>query len=362
MAKRIFMLGPDPKKAFGGMAAVVESYMNSDFFHKHQICYIATNNEIAIRSDKKITCNKLKVAMVAWVVIIKALLKGKVSALHVHCATDNSFWRKSVFIITGYFFRIPILVHIHGSDPAFYGKDCGAFKRTLIVRVLNLADRLIVLSAYWEELFKDWGVKATIKILPNPVELIPVLENKSKQIQLLFMGVLLRRKGVFQLLEAFKQLIKKYPNLHLVYAGSGELFEDLKDKINLLGLGNQITLAGWVQGADKMLLLQQSTIFILPSYNECFPVSLLEAMSAGIPSVVTNVGGVVDIIQDGDNGLLVNPGDIEEIVLKVSALLDDKLLRERIGKNGRDYVISHFECNLVMSLLESIYRELKLIN
>jgi glycosyltransferase involved in cell wall biosynthesis len=181
------------------------------------------------------------------------------------------------------------------------------------------------------------------------------------QRQLIFMGTLRPRKGVFELLAAFEVLVKKYPDLHLVYAGIGESLAELQNRIKIAGLQNKIFFPGWVRGAEKISLLQQSTVFILPSYNENFPVSLLEAMSAGIPSVVTKVGGVNDVIQDGNNGLLITPGDVEGIVSKVSQLLDNKELREQVSKNGRDYVKDYCEANFVMSLLEKIYRELNLI-
>jgi len=253
-----------------------------------------------------------------------------------------------------------VFIHVHGADfQKFYHQESGFIKQGLIRYILNKATRLIVLSAHWQSWFAKIVNADKIRVLANPVDdYLPPSQYSQRPLQIiLFMGSLEARKGVVELLDAFIQLHTQYPELRLVYGGSGVLQTVLQEKISSANLEDFVQLAGWVSGEAKSTLLQQADLFILPSFSENFPVALLEAMSAALPVITTAVGGIVDIVEHEQNGLLVKPGDTDAIIMQVQRLLDQPELAQSLGQRARQYVQKHCTTEKVMAELHAIYGE-----
>jgi glycosyltransferase involved in cell wall biosynthesis len=125
-----------------------------------------------------------------------------------------------------------------------------------------------------------------------------------------------------------------------------------------LGLSDDVEVLGWVSGAAKQRVLAEGTIYVLPSYAEGLPISVLEAMEAGMPVVATAVGGIPDAIEDGAEGFLVSPGDINSLVNRISQLLQDSDLRSRMGLAAKMKVATFFSPASVLPQIEALYRAL----
>jgi len=178
---------------------------------------------------------------------------------------------------------------------------------------------------------------------------------------LCFIGRLIKEKGVLDLLNAFKNLIKDYSNLYLIIIGDKYLHErdlDTKQKIDCFlqddKLKNRILSTG--HRDDIPELLKISDIFILPSYREGMPRSIIEAMAMGKPIVATNIRGCREEVIDGKTGFLVNVNAPDEIYKTVKKLLDNNDLIKRFGINGRKRAKRLFNEEKVLE------KELKLIN
>jgi glycosyltransferase involved in cell wall biosynthesis len=104
-------------------------------------------------------------------------------------------------------------------------------------------------------------------------------------------------------------------------------------------------------------MLDEADLFLLPSHAEGLPVSMLEAMAAGLPVIVTPVGGIPEAIQDGRNGLLAQPRNPEELAAAIRRLLTDEGLRSRLGQRARQTVREHFDIGVAVGRLRTIYRE-----
>jgi glycosyltransferase involved in cell wall biosynthesis len=139
--------------------------------------------------------------------------------------------------------------------------------------------------------------------------------------------------------------------------GDGEL-EQAGAAAKSLGLGERVELLGWVGPADKPHLLGTATVYALPSYHEGLPMSVLEAMAAGMPVVTTPVGGIPEAVTDGVEGFLIQPGDIDALRERLQRLLSDSELARRMGEAGRRKVESTFASSIVMPRLERMYVEL----
>jgi glycosyltransferase involved in cell wall biosynthesis len=124
------------------------------------------------------------------------------------------------------------------------------------------------------------------------------------------------------------------------------------------GIEDRLHYVGWVHGAEKERVLQDTTIYVLPSYHEGLPVGVLEAMAAGVPVVATRVGGIPDTVQHGCEGELVTPGDVDALTEALDRLLRDTSYRENLGRAGQRRVSAQFDAEVVLERLGTIYRSL----
>ena len=132
--------------------------------------------------------------------------------------------------------------------------------------------------------------------------------RNNKNVIFLYLGLLSQNKGVWDLLKAAFELKKDKINFHIIIGGNGDV-EKLITTLNELNLNDYITYVGWVNGYEKNKLISTSNVFILPSYNEGVPISILEAMSYNLPIITTKVGGIPDVLKDNE-AIFVDPGNI----------------------------------------------------
>lgn len=194
----------------------------------------------------------------------------------------------------------------------------------------------------WSFLFKDRGV-----IIPNGIDL-GCFRSKVKKIErfqdgklnLLFLGRLERRKGLFYLLLAFKKLIKMFPNLRLIVVGEGPEHLPARLWVKAEGLEEEIKLVGKVSDELKPAYYATADIFCSPAIEgESFGIVLLEAMASGLPLVVFSNPGYRELLQNYPNKkLLVEPQDIEGLIEALSILIRDEKLRKNLGQWGQHFV------------------------
>jgi len=149
---------------------------------------------------------------------------------------------------------------------------------------------------------------------------------------LIYAGRLVRKKGIFDLLEAVYRLRTKRQNFILLIVGDGSSFNDLQAYSRKLNLQNNVKFLGMKDDITKYLAI--SSMLILPSYSEGSPMVILEAMAAKIPIIATRVGGIPSIISDNVSGSLFSPGIIDELVSKIEQIMDDKSYAKRIADNA----------------------------
>jgi glycosyltransferase involved in cell wall biosynthesis len=197
-----------------------------------------------------------------------------------------------------------------------------------------------------------------VTVVPNSVPLPPAPDRAAEEPgRVLFLGQLERRKGVYELLEAFAALLPAFPAARLVLGGQGEVAQ-LRRRAAELGIEGRVVLLGWIDGPEKQAELARAAVFCLPSHAEGLPMAMLEAMAAGKPVVVTPVGGILDAVQHGANGLLVAPGQVAQLAGALGRLLGDAGLRRRLGQAARATIAARFDAAVVSGRISDIYREL----
>jgi glycosyltransferase involved in cell wall biosynthesis len=163
-----------------------------------------------------------------------------------------------------------------------------------------------------------------------------------------------KTKGLEYFIEAIKSLRTEPAIAHAAFViiGNGPEKEKLELQIKESGIKNKIFLAGKLPDARKYLAAFD--VFVLPSVKEGFPWALLEAMAAKLPVITTNVGAVPEIIEDGKNGFMVEPGKPELIAQKIKELIGDERLRQELGIQAHQTVVLKFDLNKMVEKVEKL--------
>jgi glycosyltransferase involved in cell wall biosynthesis len=161
--------------------------------------------------------------------------------------------------------------------------------------------------------------------------------QRRDTVAILYVGEMLREKGIFELLSAFEQLARRgQPKIRLTMIGEGQDRSQLMNEIRTRGLADCVQCPGLIQDPRALAATYQTCdLFCLPSYSEGFPRVLYEAMRFALPVLTTPVGEITTVIEDGANGLLCIPGSVESLAEKLAMLLASESLRQQLGAAGR---------------------------
>ena len=319
----VLMIGPDIH-AQGGISAVIQKYYAGGISDMVDLKYLCTT-----RDTNRIT--KLYCALVAYIKVL--FMAPWCDIAHVHVASRNSYKRKSIILKYLYFLKKKVIIHLHGGEfDKFFLYECNDQAQRNIRDIFNKANMIIVLSLEWKE--KIIGIIGTsvadrTVILHNAVDIPAYIPKDYSLRNMIFLGRLVDGKGIKDLLSSMATVKERFPTSQLTICGGGNTEAYIK-KADELNISDCVSFPGWISGAEKENLLRNATVFILPSYNEGLPVSMLEAMSYGLACVVTDVGGIPSVINNGENGLLIEPGNIEMLTNTICMLLDDQ---QRIKEN-----------------------------
>ncbi len=227
-------------------------------------------------------------------------------------------------------------------------------------RILSRADALVSLSSEMTAEFRAAGApEEKTHVIPQSADVArfrPVSPEEKKALRrrlglpenaliVIFSGRLVSYKGLPVLVRVWEDLAPKHPGAKLVFAGSGsaDIYNweaELKQFVADRHLQDSVILTGAVNNVHEYL--QAADVFAFPTENEAFPLALLEAMACGLPAVGTTIGGIKDVIRDGRNGLLMEPGNADQLRAAIEKLMGDPGLRESLGREAlatvrRDY-------------------------
>lgn len=186
----------------------------------------------------------------------------------------------------------------------------------------------------------------------EPFELV---QHRPHRKRLLYVGRLAAEKGLPILLQGLGQIQAQHPDLQLDIIGDGADRPALETLTHRLGLDRQVNFLGYQSQGEVRQALQTTDVFVLPSFAEGVPVSLMEAMAAGVPVVSTQIAGVGELVEDGVNGFLVPPGDGASLGDRIAQLLGDAELRSRFGQAGRAKVEREFNLAIEVTKLQAIF-------
>jgi len=345
---KLIQVGPDPNER-GGIASVISVLS-------------AYNRRTGI--DEKIIPTaksgghlfQLAIFFSGLFKIVAACLTRSVNIVHIHMSSRGSCMRKSIVAIACRVTGTPFIIHLHGGDfDKYFEQQISGRKRKFISSIFSSADATVALSNYW----KDWllvNMKLkNVQVISNGTleqDITKIYTNPTKNI--LFLGRLCDRKGTDVLIDAARKLSGSYPNVRFELGGDGDL-DFYKPMASDLG---NIFFLGWLNESDRDLAYQRAYAFCLPSRNEGLPMSILEAMSRGIPVVSTNVGGIPDAIENGISGILIPPSDSESLAQSLKLLLDNDSLAASMGNAARLRHKTLFGAEIMCSSFRDLYTKI----
>lgn len=343
---RVLMIGPG-KMVKGGISTVVDNYYALGLDQLVDLTYLPTMEDGA-------KIKKLIVAAGAYMRFGRLVKNSDI--VHVHMAAQASFGRKALFIEKAHKAGKKIIIHEHAADfDKFFFEESDDAKREKIKHIFSIADRVIVLSEEWAYFFeKNVCDSGKIEILYNGVVLPEYEKEDYHDHNVLMLGRLGQRKGTYDLLKAVPMVVKSIPDVRFYLGGDGDV-EQCKSIVKRNNLEQNVFFLGWVRDKEKEKQLKRCSTFILPSYYEGMPMSVLEAMSYGLATISTNAGGIPQIIEDGVDGIRVDAGSVEAITTALVQVLENEEGRKRLGKAGRSKIERKFDFKANVARLVEIY-------
>ncbi len=280
-----------------------------------------------------------------------------IDLLNVHCGPGGVFLLRRP--------DVPVIATCHHTywQQSRYIKS-QFWKRIFIPlekRTYNLADRVICVSKDSRDvLVREYGVdKKKTVVIPNGVDQKEFHPTGTKKIRksLLYLGRVDKRKGVDFLIDAIALMTERDDSIKLFICGAGKDLKKLKKAVEARGLRDNITFLGFVGDHEVNEWLNKVECVVVPSIFEGFGITVIEAMSAGTPVIATNVDGIRGIIDEGEDGLLVEYGDAESLARAIANLLEDSKLRKSFSKNGLKKIKGEYRWDHIASRTLKVYKD-----
>lgn len=282
------------------------------------------------------------------------------------------------------------LIHAHWVEPAFLARLGNRAGRPLVVSVHSLkpkasqlarftlgrADRVLFNSQYTMRQAEEKGYSPLrgqvvyqgyddrlFGQLPRTNASRRELGMADDATLIVALGRMIEVKGLHVLVRAADSILGLRPRAHLIIAGDGPMRPEIERLVSLAATRDRIHLTGALPRARVAQLLADADVFVNPGIvdsggrAEGLGITTIEAMASGLPCIGSQVGGIVETISDGETGLLVQPGNIEELSSAVGRLVDDAALRQQMGEAGRRSANEHFTWSILAREVAQIYRE-----
>ena len=275
-----------------------------------------------------------------------------------------SLFRDSIFILISRLFGKKVIVFFRGwhkKDEVKINSYFLSFFRLFFFK----ADSFIVLAEDFKKRLEDWGYKKEIYVETTIVDeslikgyseeqIIHKYENNGPGFNILYLARVEKEKGIYEFIKACKKVRESF-DLHVTIAGDGLELDRVKEFVAKEEITN-ITFAGFVSGTDKIEKYRNAHIYVLPSYTEGMPNSVLEAMAFGLPVITTPVGGIPDFFAENEMGYLVSPKTPDEIEKKLQILMTDKKKMLSMALFNFHFAKNNFLSGVVVNRLRLIYR------
>ena len=292
---------------------------------------------------------------------IKEIYKEfKFDIIHAHTALPDGY----AGVLLKNIYNVPLVVTIHGVDlykTIYLSRKC----RNAIEHVFKHADKIITVSTRLKRIAeRELGISSKIITIPNGINIneTAVFEQKydpKKHKTIISVSYLIPRKAVDYNLRAVAKLVSKFPDLMYYVVGEGPEMNRLKDMTKMLGFQDNVKFLGLLPRNQVYTQIAKADIFSLPSWNEAFGVVYIEAMALAKPVIACKGEGIEDIIRHGENGLLVEPKNVDSLVEALDFLLSNPTKAKIMGEKAQALVLNKYTWGNNAAKTIEIYHEVK---
>lgn len=337
--KRVLVVGSAEQSA-GGVASVIRLMKKMPVWKEYNCCWLGTQIQ---RNYAWKLWYALKANFVALFIV------WRYDIVHFHTVPDRIclIIQMPVFLLA-LIGKKKIIMHIH------MGNQLRNHTRNIMFKwCLRRADLIILLAKKWQALFKDEfaDIKTPTTVLYNACEMVPEVPFEEKEKCIIMAALFNDNKAPDLLLKAWQKIQNRYPDWHLYMLGNGEV-ERFRQMADEMGVSDSVTFTGYVVGKERDDYFRKASIYCMCSYEEGFPMVVLEAWAYGICVVTTPVGGLPDVLEDGKNALVFDFGDWEVLACQLERLMTDKNLRMKMSDYSREFVYNQYS-------IDQINREVK---
>lgn len=353
-----------------GSSTVGINIKNSVFINKAFECYyinLVASKDVA--EEGKINFRKIFDFLRTFIRVFLSLVKNRPQLCYLALtSTGSAFYRDLLLVALLRLFHVKRVYHMHNKGVSLHQ---GKTINQICYRYLFNHAEVIILSKYLYFDIKNFVPESKVHVCHNGIshqgnkeyKFEGLNNSEGSIVRILFLSNLIESKGIFILLEALALLKQKKINFKCVFIGGEKdvTVSILEERKNKLGLNSHIFYLGKKYGKEKELAFLEADILALPTYysNECFPLTLLEAMSYSLPIVSTFEGGIPDIVEDTVTGFLVKQKSVKPLADKLELLIKDSNLRQQMGIAGRKkyeqaFTLEKFEHKLVEILQQVI--------
>lgn len=345
ISSKVLTISQDYLPPRGGIAQVVYSYDNFVF---------ENFKSLRIKKRKNIWISRLHIIITMLKLTTLLIFDRNIKIVHIHTASYNRFYFNTYYLRIAKLFNKKVIMHIHGGGFAKYYET----KPQWIKSMLDKCDVVVALTSFWERFFKEKvGCKNVIQInniIEEPQYKATTKDNTCKH--LLFLGKICNDKGIYDLIEVIKEHRIEFDGKLVLHIGGGGEVDKLNTIIENEALQDIIKYEGWINGDKKISLFNQCDVYVLPSYIEGLPISILEALSYGHYIISTTIGGIPEIIKNKEEGVLFTPGDKEALYNILKEVISNNTLLE--NKEKRIEISNKHTPKEVAKELLSMYKKL----
>lgn len=333
------------EKSKGGVTSAIKLLKESSIWDKYQCYWLGTQ----IQGSKWL---KLYYCIKAY--IYGLCLVWKYNIIHFHAVPDISLLVQFPIYFLALIGRKKIILHLHVGNQIEYYKDNKLFR--FCIKHSNL---ILLLAKNWEEKFNILiqGNKVKTDYLYNAYSPVNAIDYTQRNKTILFAAHLNANKAYDILLKAFKEIAKKYPEWKLIIMGDGEV-DKARDLAHQLNLDSQVLFTGYIVGESKQKYFQEASIYCMCSYQEGFPMVVIEAWAYGIPVITTPVGGLPDVLEEGRNASVFEFGDYIGLASKMKDLIENPNRRQEMSQYSQKFVADSFSVKSISSKLDKLYQSL----
>jgi len=373
--KRIMLLGPLPP-IVGGITTFIVGVLNSNLNETYQ--FLPFGTERPTFGVFKDVSDYTLLSHIGFFTLMRsliwttshlltfpfALLKNRPDIVHINTASYWPFWENATYIVISKIFFKKTILHIHGGRFEKFYENSNYLSKFLIRRVINLPNKVIVLSLSWRKFLVKIMPENNIAIIGNFIdpsefeELQDENRSSNEKVTVLFVGGSgAKEKGLYDVINAIPAVTKQCKNVLFVFVACSGI-KGLSTLCEHKGVAAYTRILGFLHGSEKIKVFSESDIFVLPSYAEGLPITMLEAMAAGLPVIASSVGAIPDVLQDGRNGFLIQAGDYSALAEKILLLASDAGLRQEIAQNNIAKIREHYDATVVLQKIRNEYDKL----